>query len=102
MTDPIKRAQEMLRVASTYIDLHCPGETIEYDETTCDGLCVAEDCGIAADMLATAKGAIDSDRARVAALMAALKQCKENAVGSMLPSSVIHAIVDEALGAANA
>ncbi|MBY6055358.1 hypothetical protein [Leisingera daeponensis] len=30
-------------------------------------------------------------------LRAALVQCKENATGAMLPSAVVHAIVDEAI-----
>lgn len=36
-------------------------------------------------------------QAQVARLEAALVQCKENAVGAMMPCSVIHAICDEAL-----
>jgi len=40
---------------------------------------------------------LDATKAEIEKLQAALWQCKENAEGAMLPSSVIHAIVDEAL-----
>ena len=41
---PTARAIEMLRVAASYIELHCPDGTIWYDEAWCDGACVADDC----------------------------------------------------------
>jgi len=34
-----------------FIRGHCPEMTIEYDETTCDGYCVADDCETAARSL---------------------------------------------------
>jgi len=37
------RAHYMMRVASAYIREHCPDMTIDYDETTCDGSCIADD-----------------------------------------------------------
>lgn len=38
------RAEEMLQIAANYIREHCPDGTIHYDETECDGYCVADDC----------------------------------------------------------
>lgn len=43
------RAAEMLKIAAEYIKEHCPDMTVEYDETICDGYCVADDCLDAAD-----------------------------------------------------
>lgn len=48
MEEAHKRAIEMLEVAAKYIDEHCPYDFIFYDDTDCDGYCVAEDCRIAA------------------------------------------------------
>ena len=49
MTDPhLKRATEMLQVAAKYIRQHCDDGLIFYDETECDGACVADDCENAA------------------------------------------------------
>lgn len=42
------RAIQMLLLASEYIKKHAPEETINYDETQCDGRCLAEDCENAA------------------------------------------------------
>ena len=36
MDEDIKRAAYMLKIAADYIAKHCPGQTIDYDETTCD------------------------------------------------------------------
>jgi hypothetical protein len=33
----------MLRVAAAFIEENCPDRLIDYDETTCDGSCLAED-----------------------------------------------------------
>ena len=52
MSYNIERAKEMLRLAAEYIERY-PDFTIEYDETTCDGYCLAEDCRTAASMLET-------------------------------------------------
>ena len=48
--DAIARAEMMLRVAAGYAEMF-PDFEIEYDETTCDGYCVAEDCRNSADDL---------------------------------------------------
>jgi hypothetical protein len=37
------RAAYLMRVASEYILDNCPEDTIDYDETTCDGYCLAEE-----------------------------------------------------------
>ncbi len=37
------RAQYLMRVAAEYIRQNCPDGDIEYDETTCDGYCLADD-----------------------------------------------------------
>lgn len=47
----IERAAYMLRVAARYIAETDPEGEVEYDETTCDGHCVADDCETAADAL---------------------------------------------------
>jgi len=39
----------MLRVAAEYIREHCPDQTIHFDDTECDGYCVADDCECAAE-----------------------------------------------------
>ena len=46
-----ERAIEMLNIAADYIRANCPEGTIEYDKTTCDGYCVADDCETAASEL---------------------------------------------------
>jgi len=38
------RANEMLGIAAKYIRQHWADGLIEYDETECDGYCVADDC----------------------------------------------------------
>jgi hypothetical protein len=48
----VERAVEMLRLASEMIREHCPEAEAFYDETDCDGLCVADDCEFIADDLA--------------------------------------------------
>lgn len=50
------RAVEMLIVAARYIRELCGAvhETIRYDDADCDGECVADDCVVAAEMLALA------------------------------------------------
>ena len=49
----IKRAIEMLKIASNYIrECPCDGDyTVFYDDAICDGWCVADDCESAAEML---------------------------------------------------
>ena len=42
------REQYMLRVAACYIREYCEDGEIDYDGTTCDGSCVAQDCEDAA------------------------------------------------------
>jgi hypothetical protein len=37
------RAEYVMRVAAAYIRQHCPDMTIEYDGTSCDGYCIADD-----------------------------------------------------------
>jgi len=37
------RAAYLMRVAAAYIRRHCPGEEIDFDGTTCDGYCLADD-----------------------------------------------------------
>ena len=44
-----------------------------------------------------AKAEYERLKERIAKLEAALRQCKENAASDMIPSSVVHAIADEAL-----
>lgn len=38
------RQSFMLRVAAEYIKQHYPDGMIYYDESDCDGYCVADDC----------------------------------------------------------
>jgi hypothetical protein len=40
------RTRYLLRVAAEFIDQH-PNDTIDYDETTCDGYCLREELIIA-------------------------------------------------------
>lgn len=48
--DALKRAAYMLEVVAQFIDLNPVKEyEVPYDETTCDGYCLMEDCKIAAD-----------------------------------------------------
>ena len=49
----IDRAIEMLNIAAEYIRTHWPDGTVFYDETDCDGYCVADDCKTAAESLIT-------------------------------------------------
>ena len=51
MEGDMERAKEMLRIAAEYIRHHYPDGDWLYDETTCDGYCVADDCESAADGL---------------------------------------------------
>jgi hypothetical protein len=37
------RAIELMRIAASMIEDGCPDSMAEYDGTTCDGLCLAED-----------------------------------------------------------
>jgi hypothetical protein len=41
----------MLEIAAKIIREHAPMECADYDGTTCDGLCIAEDCELAASEL---------------------------------------------------
>lgn len=47
----IERAVEMLNIAAKYIREQYPDGTVFYDDTDCDGYCVADDCEIAATAL---------------------------------------------------
>lgn len=40
------RKDYLLRVAGAFIEEHCPDGTIVYDEATCDGYCLSEECKI--------------------------------------------------------
>ena len=44
------RTRYLLRVASEFIAEH-PNDTIEYDETTCDGYCLSEELLIASQSI---------------------------------------------------
>lgn len=48
----VKRASELLALASKYILKYYADGEIYYDEAICDGYCLAEDCKIQADILA--------------------------------------------------
>ena len=43
----MNRAKEMLQIAADYIRKFYPKGVANYDETECDGYCVADDCEIA-------------------------------------------------------
>jgi hypothetical protein len=43
------REKYLLRVAAAYIRQYCPGEEIVYDDSHCDGECLAQDCEDAAE-----------------------------------------------------
>lgn len=43
----MNRIKEMLQVAADYIREFCPDQLIAYDETECDGYCVADGCELA-------------------------------------------------------
>ena len=47
------RAIELLNVAAKYIETHWTDGIVHYDEADCDGYCVAEDCRLAAEQLAS-------------------------------------------------
>jgi hypothetical protein len=51
--EAVERAIEMLRIAATVIREHAYSTEAEYDGTTCDGYCIADDCGSAAEDLDT-------------------------------------------------
>lgn len=61
-TEEVKRAIEMLRIAARFIIDNAAGEMVFYDDAECDGLCLADDCRIAADVLALriARGELSS------------------------------------------
>ena len=46
--DEETRAAYLMRVAAAYIN-ECPDNSIDYDETTCDGYCLAEELTVEAD-----------------------------------------------------
>ena len=48
-----RRAQEMLHIAAAYIRKYCDDEIWHYDETDCDGACIADDCEFAAEAIGT-------------------------------------------------
>jgi len=50
-----KRAAEMLRIAAKVIRDLAPDAHHFYDETDCDGYCIADDCESAADDLDAGK-----------------------------------------------
>lgn len=45
------RAIEMLLIAAQYIEEYYPDGMVHYDESDCDGFCVAEDCRTAAESI---------------------------------------------------
>lgn len=47
----IERAKFLLQTAAKYILMHCPDNTIAYDGTECDGVCLSCDCEITAEQL---------------------------------------------------
>ena len=47
--DNESRTRYLLRVAAAYIEQH-PEFTIDYDETTCDGVCLSEELIIASEI----------------------------------------------------
>lgn len=49
MTKEMKRAAEMLRIAAAVIREHAYDVLVDYDDTTCDGFCIADDCENAAE-----------------------------------------------------
>lgn len=51
----LERARLMLEVASKYILENCPDDTIWYDDASCDGYCVSEDCNAAVEMLSATR-----------------------------------------------
>ena len=57
----VGRAIEMLRLASRYIDAHCPDRIIQYDNADCDGACVADDCLFAANDLVLVAALLDTE-----------------------------------------
>jgi hypothetical protein len=46
-----QRAKQMLELAAKFIETHCPAGTIDYDDDSCDGLCLADDCRLAPEQL---------------------------------------------------
>lgn len=46
--DDESRAAYLMRVAAEYIG-NCPENQIDYDDTTCDGYCLAEELSIESD-----------------------------------------------------
>ncbi len=49
--EDLLRAAEMLKIAAEYIRENWPDATVFYDESDCDGYCVADDCETAAEMI---------------------------------------------------
>lgn len=47
------RAIELMRIAASMIEENCPDATAEYDGTTCDGQCLADDLRSESDELET-------------------------------------------------
>jgi hypothetical protein len=47
----MSRAVELMRIAAQMIEDNCPTATADYDGTTCDGFCLAEDLRAAAEDL---------------------------------------------------
>lgn len=48
--DGESRASYLMRVAAVFIRQHASDYTIDYDETTCDGYCLADELEIEAEM----------------------------------------------------
>lgn len=53
------RESYIMRVASAYIREHCPEMTINYDGTTCDGYCVADDLDSAREIMNNKLGFVE-------------------------------------------
>ena len=51
MTEAINRASEMLKIAAFVIRENAPDALHDYDDTTCDGYCIADDCESAAEAI---------------------------------------------------
>jgi hypothetical protein len=45
------RESYVMRVAAAYLREYSDGETIEYDGTDCDGLCIADDLDAARELM---------------------------------------------------
>jgi len=53
--EEIERAVKMLRIAAEYIEDYWPDAKYCYDDSVCDGYCIAEDCRSIADAIENIK-----------------------------------------------